>query len=57
MRKNNVISIRIHSENKHKFYDYAKKNNTKVSNILNNYINEKISTNTEKTSITTKSNA
>ena len=51
MKKDNVISIRIRSENKHKFYDYAKRNKKKVSNILNNYINEKISTNTKKSSV------
>tara|TARA_R100000655_G_scaffold65530_1_gene103982 strand:- start:2671 stop:2838 length:168 start_codon:yes stop_codon:yes gene_type:complete len=40
MIKDNVLSIRIESDTKHKLYQLAKNKNKTVSKILNTYIDE-----------------
>jgi hypothetical protein len=45
MKKDNVLSVRINTELKHKFYDYALRNDKSVSEIINKLIDEKIKRN------------
>ena len=45
MKKDNVLSVRINTDLKHRFYDYAMKNNKSVSEIINKLIDEKVKRN------------